>query len=97
MPIGTVDRGEVSEFEGEWVALIVPSSFVVQDPAEERVADTDSDEEPQMIIARIGAFCIVVSRARGKTKGGNGEAFRCAITPKVYFSFLGSTVYNLPP
>ena len=46
MPIGTVDRGEVSEFEGEWVALIVPSSFVVQDPAEERVADTDSDEEP---------------------------------------------------
>jgi len=27
-------------------ALIVPSSFVVQDPAEERVADTDSDEEP---------------------------------------------------
>jgi len=50
-----------------------------------------------MIIARIGAFCIVVSRARGKTKGGNGEAFRCAITPKVYFSFLGSTVYNLPP
>jgi len=46
MPIGTVDRGEVSEFDGEWVALIVPSSFVVQDPAEERVADTDSDEEP---------------------------------------------------
>ena len=46
MPIGTVDRGEVSEFEEEWVALIVPSSFVVQDPAEERVADTDSDEEP---------------------------------------------------
>ena len=54
-------------------------------------------KRPQMIIARIGAFCIVVSRARGKTKGGNGEAFRCAITPKVYFSFLGSTVYNLPP
>jgi hypothetical protein len=48
-----------------------------------------------MIIARIGAFCIVVSRARGKTKGGNGEAFRCAITPKVYFSFLGSTVSQL--
>ena len=45
MPIGTVDRGEVSEFEGEWVALIVPSSLVVQYPAEERVADTDSDEE----------------------------------------------------
>lgn len=45
MPIGTVDRGEVSEFEGEWVALIVPSSFVVQDPTEERASDTDSDEE----------------------------------------------------
>jgi len=50
-----------------------------------------------MVIARIGAFCMVASRARGKTMGGNGEAFRCAITPKVYFSFLGSTVYNLPP
>ena len=45
MPIGTVDRGEVSEFEGEWVALIVPSSFVVQDPTEDRASDTDSDEE----------------------------------------------------
>jgi len=45
MSIGTAGRGEVSEFEGEWVALIVTSSLVVQDPTEERVADTDSDEE----------------------------------------------------
>jgi len=50
-----------------------------------------------MVIARIGAFCMVASRARGKTMSENGEAFRCAITPKVYFSFLGSTVYNVPP
>ena len=46
MSIGTAGRGEVSEFEGEWVALIVTSSLGVQDPTEERVADTDSDEEP---------------------------------------------------
>ena len=35
----------MSEFEGEWLPLIVPSSFVVQDPTEERASDTDSDEE----------------------------------------------------
>ena len=46
MSIGAAGGGDVSEFEGEWLPLIVPSSFVVQDPAEERVADTDSDEEP---------------------------------------------------
>ena len=45
MSIGTAGRGEVSEFEGEWVALIVTSSLVVQDPTEERASDTDSDEE----------------------------------------------------
>ena len=46
MPIGTAGRGEVSEFEGEWVTLIVSSYLVVQDPTKERVSDTDSDEEP---------------------------------------------------
>ena len=50
-----------------------------------------------MVMTRIGAVCMVASRARGKTMGENGKAFRCAITPKVYFSFLGSTVHNLPP
>ena len=45
MSIGTAGRGEVSEVEGERVAVGVTSSLVVQDPTEERVADTDSDEE----------------------------------------------------
>jgi len=45
MSIGTAGRGEVSEFEGEWVTLIVSSYLVVQDPTKERVSDTDSDEE----------------------------------------------------
>ena len=45
MPIGTVDRGEVSEFEGEWVALIVPSSLVVQDPPKGGAPDRDCQKE----------------------------------------------------
>ncbi len=45
MSIGAAGGGDVSEFEGEWLPLIVPSSLVVQDPTEERASDTDSDEE----------------------------------------------------
>ena len=86
MPIGTVDRGEVSEFEGE-----------CKTRRRNGRPTPIPTKSAQMVMTRIGAVCMVASRARGKTKGGNGEAFRCAITPKVYFSFLGSTVYNFPP
>ena len=45
MPIGTVDRGEVSELEGEWVALIVPSFLVVQDATKGGAPDCDFQKE----------------------------------------------------
>jgi hypothetical protein len=50
-----------------------------------------------MAIARSGKVCMSASRIEERSMYGRWEAFRCAITPKVYFSFLGSTVYNFPP
>ena len=96
MPIGTVDRGEVSEFEGKWVALIVPSFLVVQDTTKQWVSDADADDEHADGNRKDRSDLHGGLQNWGKNYVG-GEAFSCAITPKVYFSFLGSTVHNLLP
>lgn len=96
MSIGTAGRGEVSEFKGDWVALIVPSSLIVQDPTKQWVSEADADEEHADGNRKDRSGLHGGLQNWGKNYVG-GEAFRCAITPKVYFSFLGSTVYNLPP
>ncbi len=50
-----------------------------------------------MPMASTSELCMGRLQSVSETRCGKGDAFRCAVTPKVYFSFLGSTVHNLPP